>query len=164
MTLLKREANLGDMLIVSAYLPAEERAQLEAFTGAPYEIDSNAVRAWRFPGPKWTAVDSSDPRRALVVGGFIPQRRGVYQTWFMATPEACQPGVGKELTEVVSATIKEQLSSAHRIETLCLASREQTRRWYERIGLHFETLLHGFGANGEDAAVHVALRKPEVVH
>lgn len=164
MTLLKRDCNLGDMLIVSAYLPEDERAQISAFTGAPYEIDANAVRAWRLPGPKWAVATDAEPNRALVVGGFIPQRPGVYQTWFLATPEAWQPGIGKELTEIVAAAIKTQLSSAHRIETLCLASRERTRRWYERIGLHFETLLHGFGANGEDAALHVALRQPEVVH
>ena len=164
MSLILRDLNLGDCLIVSAYLPAEERKQIEVFTGAAYHIDANALAAYRFRGPKWTAVDEAHSANALAVGGFIQKRPGVVETWFMAREEVWTSH-GKEISRLLKGLIAQQLQDGiHRVETIVLASREKTRRWYELIGLHFESHLHGFGVGGEDAAIYVALRKPGVTH
>lgn len=157
-----RACNLGDCLYVAALLPEEERKQIAAFTGA-FDIDATAVSAWRFAGPKWTLVDEEKPFEALVAGGYAPLRPGVYQSWYMATPHAWRHGA--EVTRFTRERIAWMLNNgAHRLETVCLASREQTRRWYERLGLICETTLKAYGVNGEDAVLYVALAAPKVVH
>lgn len=157
-----RACNLGDCLYVAALLPEEERKQIEAFTGG-FDIDATAMSAWRFAGPKWTLVNDEKPFEALVVGGYAPCRSGVYSSWFMGTAAAWR--YGAEVTEHTHERIQWMLKNgAHRLETVCLASREQTRRWYEKIGLTYETTLKSYGVNGEDAVCYIALAAPKVVH
>ena len=158
MKLITRTLNLGDVFTIAVKLPDEERQQLTAFTGRRYDIDQVVMDAMRFGGPKWAVVDEATPWNALVVGGFIPRRPGVFESWFLALPDVWVKGSG--ITEITAEIIRGQLESgAHRLETICLASRAQTRRWYERVGLKFEATLQNYGAHGEDAAVYVAFRQ-----
>lgn len=145
---------LLDIVGVCTHLIPEDRVQYEAFTGRPYEIDAAAVGHWHFAGPKFTAFVDDRP---IVVGGYVPVRPGVYNSWFLSTPEAWRtPGVTTITRQIIAGMLQ---NGAHRLETVCLASRADTRRWYEKIGLRFETTLEKYGARGEDAACHIATRE-----
>jgi hypothetical protein len=158
-----RAPNLLDILAVCLSLPEDERIDYKAFTGRDYDPDEVAAEAWLYNGPKWAISDENDDRKALVVCGYIPQRPGVYQSWYYAMPEAWKPH-GKEVTDLTRAIIGGMLErDAHRLETLCLNHRAKALRWYGLLGLQYESTLCKFGANGEDAAMYVALRRADVL-
>lgn len=156
MSLATRLPTLLDTMIVCNGLPEDEIMQIQAFTGCQYDAEAFACESWSSRGPKLAIVNEQN--EALVVGGFIPQRPGVYRSWFLARGAAWERGA--EVTQVTHALVQSCLDSgAHRLETLCLASRAKAQRWYTRVGLQKESTLHKFGAGGEDAVLYVATRE-----
>lgn len=149
-----RTLRLGDAIYVCGGLPPDDFAQLEAF-GFPLGLDALAVLCYGLPGQKWTFASARYP---LVIGGFVPQRPGVVSSWFLATLEAWHEH-GAAVTEMAAERLAwAHANGAHRIETVCLASREKARRWYERIGLKFESTLKGYCVDGSDAVMYVSLK------
>lgn len=165
MTLQLRPANLGDLITVTCGLEAIEKEQMQALSGNAFDLDRTVQCAMNFPGPKWAIVDAADTATAVAVGGLMPVRPGVMHSWFMARPEAWVKG--NNITELVASVVADALKSGvHRVETLCLASRERALRWYEKVGLTHEATLKNYGVKGEDCVLYVALRPPTtgVVH
>lgn len=163
MTLALRPTLLYDLLFILQGASNEEKMQYKAFMGIDFDYERAAHESFGFIGPKWTSCTPDGV--PVAVGGFILQRRGVYRTWFAYAPGAFEAH-GREITRICAKVVAEMLESggAHRLETLVLDSRRLARRWYGTIGLKFESLLPSYGANGETAALHVALRSPERVH
>lgn len=136
-------------------LPKDELEQIRLF-GVPAGTDL-ALMSQALPGPKWAFYAGELP---LVVGGYIPNRTGVYASWFLATVAAWD-FYGKDVTEMTRARIEFMLSNgAHRIETVCLAKRKLAQRWYRHLGLHLESIMTGFCIDGSDAAMYVTTRAP----
>jgi hypothetical protein len=152
-----REPTLLDILIVRTNIPDDEIDQMHAFTGRHETPEDTAARLWRMPGMKW-AIAAGD-ERAVAVGGLIEIRPGVAETWFLATQQAWVP---KSNLSALVRTVKDDaltLWGWHRIETYCLASREQAHTWYTFcIGLRCEATLEGFCADGRDAKLYTAVR------
>lgn len=156
-----REPTLLDVLGVCLQLPAEDRAEHRAMTGQEYDPDAAAVNLWAGSGPRWCIADERG--LPLVVCGYAHMQPGVFRSWYYATSEAWEKH-GVEVTRVTSELIQGMLREhAHRLETVCLASRSKARRWYDRIGLRYESTLQGFGVGGEAAVMYVALRQVESV-
>lgn len=156
MILHLRDLTLLDLIVVSNALPADEIDQEFAFTGKHYTAEERAARCWSYGGPRWTIADADE--RAVAVGGMLPIRHAVFETWFFATPAAWE--YGREITNLVRSVKETQLRlAAHRIETYCLASREPAQAWYTMLGLKKEATLTQFCIDGRDAALYVALRE-----
>ncbi len=154
---ITRECNLGDIMYASCDLREDDWDQIVKL-GSPRDIDMLVSRCYGLPGPKWAMTAESAPNEALVVCGFVPLRDGVYSTWFMATSKAWS-----EYAEAVTTLAAERLrwaldSGAHRLETLCLSSRERAHRWYTKIGLRHESTLKGYCVDGSDAVMYVRLK------
>lgn len=154
---------LLDYLHIAARLPDDERAQLEAFTGEPYDIDLAAVGNFSAPGPKWVVKYGEDEAQfaagqavPLIVGGFAFQRPKVWRDYLLTTPGAFEAH-GSTLTRICRRSIDMMLNSghAHRIEcivpALRLASRPELEKWYKLMGYNKEGLHYGYCANGADA-------------
>jgi hypothetical protein len=140
-------------LDVCSNLIEDECRQIEAFTGIEYNIDVFLAHYLNMRGPKWSILHND---RAVVVGGLIPHRTGVSESWFLSTPAAWQPGIG--VTGLTARVVADALKNgARRIETVCLADRALTRQWYEKVGLRLESTLEQYGARGETAVRYVAL-------
>ncbi len=146
---------------IAAQLPDDERANYRAFTGQEFALEDFLVSLSEVAsdGIHHIIWAGEEPVAAL---GFLPQRPGVFRTWFVA-PEAVWAPHGAQLTEVCQKLISDLLDGklAHRVETVTLAEREKARAWYERIGLTYESTLRGYGAGSEDAVMYVAVRDPE---
>ena len=142
-------------------MPAEERVLFKAMTGDDFNAESVLVALADLPGTHHLFWNGETP---VAVGGFIPQRKGVYRTWFIA-PDESWATVGKELTNSCRGLVKGMIDDglAHRIETVTLADRTKARAWYERIGLTFESTQRGYGSGGEDAVMYVALSGVETI-
>lgn len=139
---------LLDYIKVCIKMPDDERAQLEAFTGEAYDIDRAAVGNWSVPGPKFVIKVNDDP---IAVGGFVPQRPGVYRDFMLTTPEAWTEhwyAVTRICRRVMDAML---ITHAHRLECVSLASREKAFKWYKVLGYHQEGVRYGYCANGADA-------------
>jgi hypothetical protein len=164
MNYLVRDMSLADIWMVCHELPKAEQDVIAAILSAEYNPDSVASYLYQQPGPRWTLdVETPDEGlRVLAVGGCIPQRIGVYRTFFLATREAWREHLGK-LTEVAQDYLQRILASnlAHRIETLTLAGRPMTRAWYEQVGLTHEATHRGYCSDGRDVDLFVATRPVE---
>jgi hypothetical protein len=152
-----QQFNLHDAFLVCQLLPAAERDVYARLHGEVFDAERAAAWAYNVDGLKWVF---DIPAAPVAIGGFIPVTPGTFRTWFYATERAWRE-CGKELTEAVAGLIREALKLAHRVETVTLADQEKARTWYPRIGLEFESTLRGYGANGEAAAMYVALRDAE---
>lgn len=155
------DLTLDAAIAVAKNLPDEDRAVYKAMTGIEFEPESVARHCFETNGPKWCIVDHiGDP---LVACGYIRQRPGVYQSWYMAVPRAWSEH-GAAVTEITSELIRAMLADgAHRLETVTLASRRRARRWYDRIGLRLESPMQGYGVGGETFVMYVALRPVEAI-
>lgn len=150
-----RECTLMDCLMVCCDLRDDEWGQVVAFGGAR-DIDALAVNCHMQPGAKWT-FEAGDGK-ALVVGGFIQHRAGVFSSWFLSSAAAWREH-STEITTMTAERVQYALANgAHRIETVCLASRTRAHRWYEKVGLTKESTLKGYCVDGSDAVLYVALK------
>ncbi len=153
-----RDLTLGDVLWTACHLRDDEWDQIEKFGGAR-DIDALVMRAMSYPGEKWAFVDEvTNVDNALVVGGFIPVRAGVFSSWFLVTMQGWSL-YGRDVTAMAAERVRYKLASgAHRIETLCLASRTAAQKWYPATGLQFESTLKSFCVDGSDAVMYVAVK------
>jgi hypothetical protein len=149
---------LLDFLIVCDKMPPDERAQLEAFVGEPYDVDRAAIGNFQTLGPKW--VWKTDDGVPLAVGGYVLQRKGVWRDFLLSTPEIWQRPYWFPFTRSVVRIMNSMLLSgeAHRLECISLASRTKAFSWYDTIGYNKEGVLHGYAANGSDAVLYARCR------
>ncbi len=147
------------VMAVLKQMPESEKVIFKAMTGDDFDAENVLIALADLPGTHHLFWNGETP---VAVGGFIPQRKGVYRTWFIAPDESWKT-CGKDLTDkcrdLVQGMIEDGL--AHRIETVTLADRAEARAWYERIGLTFEAPHAKYGSGGEDAVMYVALRGTE---
>ncbi len=144
------------VLKVLEHMPEDEKTLFKAMTGDDFDTENVLVGLADLPGTHHIIWAGETP---VAIGGFIPQRKGVVRTWFIA-PDAAWAEHGRELTDLCRKLLKGMLEDglAHRIETVTLADRAKARAWYERIGLVFESTQRAYGSGGEDAVMYVALR------
>lgn len=155
--LFLRSPNMLDLAWVLESVCQDHIQDAEEFTGEPFRKDDVAARMWSLPGPKWALHDATPGNgQPQGVAGLQRLRPGVYRSWFYATPSLWKHS---DVTDITKGVIDAMLAGdAHRIETLALEDRHQSRRWYERLGLHLEATLQGFGATGRNAVLYVATR------
>jgi hypothetical protein len=146
---------LVDFLKVCANMPQDEREQLEAFTGEPYSIDGAAVGNFQVAGPKWVIKADNEP---IVIGGFVPQRPGVWRDFMLTTPGAWEKH-WFPITRIARRAMNAMFLSkqAHRLECIApaprLAARSAIEDWYRVLGYTREATLYGYCANGADAVL-----------
>ena len=147
---------LLDFIKICVKLPQDEREQLEAFTGEPFDIDGAAVGNFTAPGPKWVIKDGDEP---LVIGGFVPQRPGVWRDFMLTTPDAWAKH-WFPITRIARRAMDAMFASrqAHRLECISHHSREKAFKWYRVLGYNREATLYGYCANGADAVIFSRVR------
>jgi hypothetical protein len=149
---------LLDFLRVCVNLPQDERDQLKALTGYEYDVDGAAIGNYSVPGPKWVAKVNDE---AVCIGGFVPQRPGVWRDFMLSTPTVWEHGF--QITRICRKAINHMLANgAHRLEcvvpALRLAYRPEIEKWYTAIGYKREASLWRFCADGSDAVMFSRVR------
>lgn len=157
----RKELSLIDTLLVCRDLREDEWDQIVKVGG---QKSDDAVAGWarNVGGPKWAYTD--DAGKTLLVGGFIPHRAGVFASWFLATDYAWKNHARELTVEAIERKAFMFAGGAHRIETVCLASRVQAHAWYEKVGSHYESTLKGYCVDGSDAMLFVETREPMRKH
>jgi hypothetical protein len=153
---------LLDYVKVCILMPQDEREQLEAFVGQPYNIDAVAVGNYMVAGPKWVFKDAEGT--PLLVGGFKQQRPGVWRDYMLTTPQAWEEkywfGVTRTCRRIMDYMLKSY--GAHRLECLVpssrLAQRPSLRNWYHVMGYHEEGVRTAYCANGGDATAFARVK------
>jgi len=147
---------LLDFIKVCINMPQDEREQLEAFTGEKYDIDGAAIGNYSVLGPKWVIKADDVP---ICIGGFVPQRPGVYRDFMLTTPQAWEKEYWFTVTRTARRAMDSMLISktAHRLECVCPSSRLKKRpeveKWYGLLNYHREGTLWGYCATGADAVM-----------
>lgn len=160
---------LADFIQIAARLPDDERAQVEAFSGAPFDIDGVAIGNFTVPGPKWVAkiAETEEAFKAglaqpIAIGGFVPMRPGVWRDFLLSTPEAWEHWF--PLTRTCRRAMDGILASGvcHRLECVVPAVRVKSRpelvKWYKVLGYNEEGLRYGYCANGADAIAYARVK------
>ena len=148
--------SLLDFIKVAACMPQDECDQLEKFTGQKFDVDGVAIGNFTVPGPKWVIKDGD---LVLAVGGFVPERPGVWRDFMLTTPEAWQPKYAWRVTLVCRRVMNAMFTSeqAHRLECIVPLSRIESRpelvAWYKVLKYKREATLQGYCADGYPAVV-----------
>ncbi|MBP8233985.1 MAG: hypothetical protein KAY22_16935 [Rhizorhabdus sp.] len=160
MTLQLSELTSADIWKLAHRLSLREKLAFERLAGAAYDPAALAVRLIQNPGISFAGRD--DMGEVQAAGGFQSLRPGVWRTWFMATEDAWRHH-GAAVTEITAGVIARMLAEdlAHRIETVTLADAKVARRWYERIGLSYESTLRGYVNVDTDAVMYAAVKTQE---
>lgn len=142
---------LLDFIKVCINMPQDEREQLEAFTGQPYTVDGAAVGNFTTEGPKWVIKANDEP---VCIGGFVPQRPGVWRDFMLTTPEAWEKH-WFPITRIARRAMDAMFSSrqAHRLECISHHSRAKAFKWYNALKYNREATLYGYCADGSDAVL-----------
>ncbi len=146
---------LLDFIKVCIALPQDERDQLEAVSGEPYSVDGAAVGNFTVLGPKWVIKADDEP---LCIGGFVPQRPGVWRDFMLTTPAAWEKH-WFAVTRIARRAMDAMLESkqAHRLECITpaarLAYRPEIEKWYNVLNYKKEATLWRYYANGADAVI-----------
>lgn len=151
------DMTLIDVLDVCRDLPADELEQIKAFTGAPLDPESLAVNLAATQGPRW-AIRAPDGE-PLAVAGLQHLAGSTWRTFMLVKSKAWAKRPG-EITRQTRELIRRVLEAASnvRLEVVCLARRRQAQNWYEKIGLSYESTLHGYGTSGESAVLFVKVK------
>lgn len=152
------DCSLVDILVVCRALPQEEIDQIEAFTGEPFDQQHTAASLELSSGPRW-CIRTKETGEPLAVAGMLKISGNIWRTWFLANQRAWDE-FGREVTVHVAKVRKLLLEEQEhmRIETVCLASREKAQEWYKAVGMVHESILHGYGVNGESAVMYVSTK------
>jgi hypothetical protein len=150
--------HLGDLMLVLCNQSTEEMEHCKRLTGFPFHVDRVLLEIMSRPGEKWTLVDDDAPDKALVVGGLIPQRHGVFVTWCYVHRDAWETHPGQVTAQCRGVIERALKSGAHRVETVSLEGRPHVDRWYKKIGLNRETVLGQFGADRSNGVVYAAFK------
>lgn len=132
---------------------ADEIVQYEALTGREYNHEEAAVAFWS-SGPFRVAVAGPD-NVPIAAGGYEQIMPGVMQSWMVGTQE----GWDKHYRRIHQGTrwLLDTLADSgkfRRFQTSGLTSRAHACAWYERLGMQFEGIQRGVGANGEDVSMY----------
>jgi len=151
-----QKPNLAQLLYLAERMPPEEVLEHACLGFGDFDAEDVALRCYGQKGPSHVFVDGGRPYFAA---GFSIVNPGVAVSWSMST-EACLKHV-LEMTRVSRAVIRTLLkdSGIHRVQIMCMASRQHARRWYESLGAAHEATLKGYGRNGEDFAVYAIHRE-----
>lgn len=144
-------------LNVCTDLRADEWEQIVKM-GGQHSGEAVAIWAHSISGPKWAYTDEAG--RALMVGGFIPQRPNVYASWFLATDYAWQNHARELTMEAIERKEFMFAAGAHRVETVCLSSRSAAHAWYKKVGSSYESTMKSYCVDGSDAMLFVDTREP----
>lgn len=159
---------LLDFIKVCARMPEDERKQIEAFSGEHYDIDGAAIGNFMVPGPKWVAVTNPGPDYVpIAVGGFAPQRNGVWRDFMLNTPDSFLAADRKTIfsmtrhcRRIMDAMFES--GQAHRLECVVPAPRLESRpeldRWYTILGYSREGRRYGYCADGSDAISYARVK------
>lgn len=154
---LYRTPKLLDYLHICHHMEIDQREQIEAFTGQPYDVETAAMGFASLAGPAWLMCEDEKP---IGAAGFTMIRRGVWQDWMATTPRCWEPDVWRTTTKHVKRVMDAMLKTeAHRLQCVSLASRIHAHKWYRVIGLELEGPLRAYGAGGEDALMFARVRK-----
>lgn len=153
---------MGHALYLTHRMRPDEIEQYVALSGAEeFDPDVAALGWCNTPGAKFTLVDSQGV--PIIAGGYIPHPiEGVFDSWMVGTMD----GWEKHWREITKASrwLADSLleAGARRLQTMCLASREQTMEWYIRsLRMEPDGLVKKLGRGGEDAMRFVRMEEED---
>ena len=148
---------LDDVAYLARRMRSDEVQQFLALSGlTEYDADIAARAIASIPGPTYAVLEGDRP---VLLGGFDPLRRGVYEAWLVGTDEAWAKH-GHAFTRICRRAIAQILhSDGHRVQVCALSSRTAAHDWYQRgLGMKFEGVQKRFVANGDDIHLFAKVR------
>lgn len=152
-------ATMSDIEFVTLNMRRDEIDQWCANTGrADYDPWLCARTLAHQDGPQYALLDPDG--RVFAVGGLVPQRPGVYQTWAAAL-EGSWDRYWQDITAHCRAIIDDALANgAQRVETVALASRVNAARWYRKgLRQRYEGTMRRYFADGSAAVIYARTRE-----
>lgn len=153
------QPNLMDLMILCNKPRRDDVEQYIELTGEEWDVDKVATDLYTRTGFKFVLLDNN---AAPIVGmGMDPVIPGVWQTWMVGSYEAWAKhwkAITKDCRKIINTLIQEE--GVRRIQTMALASRVDTCKWYEKaLRMELESVAKGFGITGQDVACYVRLRE-----
>lgn len=154
---LPPEPTLLDLLHICLRLRDDERRQYEVLRECDYHPDEAAALFAVKSGPKFVLRDAQGV--PYCAGGYEFVGPGVMQSWMIGTDAAWETHsltITRAARRVIDTLFEH--TACYRVQTNCLASREQAMAWYGALGLKLEQVLDGFASNGEALACFARMK------
>lgn len=154
---------LGTPSVVDlAYLAARMR-QCEidhflALSGLDRYDPDTAARAFAMqPGPAFSLYGPDG--RPVMAGGFVPERRGVYEAWLLGTDVAWSEH-WRKITRVCRRQMEALFQSgAHRVHVVTSPKNTKVVEWYVRgLRMRYEGRFRAYCADGSDMVMYARTR------
>lgn len=149
-----------DYVYLAQHMRPDEIAQHCALRGIPvteFDVDAAARSLANQGAPEFVLVDARG--YPIVAGGFDYLRPGVFECWAVGTLEGWRDHwrpITTHCRRLIDGLLRE---SAHRVQTVALASRTGAHEWYERgLRMRREGVLAGFFSDGQDGVMFAKTR------
>lgn len=147
-----------DLAYLAARMRESEREHFLALSGLDHYNPDVAARAFAMqPGPTFVLYGYDE--RPVMAGGFVPERRGVYEAWLLGTDVAWSDH-WRKITRVCRRQMEALFQAgAHRIHVITSPNNTKVVEWYVRgLDMRFEGLLRGYCADGSDMVMYARVR------
>lgn len=123
------------------------RAEREAQRWDPLVPEDEAIRMHQADGPKYVCLGADE--KPVMVGGVHLAQPWLGVTWMLGTPgwEAKKLEVARASRKVIRSCIDD--GGLLRVQMLTMSGSAEAKKWFELLGLEFESCLPCWGKEGE---------------
>ena len=154
-------ASIGSLYDIAVNMRERDYDECSAlsFTDNRHDLAEEIARYWS--RSETTIVCGTKEHGGIAAFTYIPQRKGVWNLGLFATDQFYK--IHLSLTKLIIKSIIPTLDNAgaHRVEAQSIAGYETVHNWLKFLGLEEESVLRGYGCNGEDFINFSYVRQPQ---
>ena len=136
-----------------------EECSALSFAESRHELAEEIARAWS--KSETTIICGTKELGGIAAFTYMPLRHGVWNMGLIATDQFNK--IHLSLTRLIIKSIIPILDNAgaHRVEAQSIAGYSSVHNWLKFLGLEEESVIKGYGKNGEDFVNFAYVRPPQ---
>lgn len=154
-------ASIGALYDIALHMRERDFEECSAlsFAETRHELAEEIARSWS--RSETTLICGTEELGGIAAFTYMPLRRGVWNMGLIATDKFDK--IHLSLTRLIIKSIIPVLDNAgaHRVEAQSIAGYSSVHNWLKFLGLEEESVIKGYGKNGEDFVNFAYVRPPQ---
>ena len=154
-------ANIGAIYDIAVNMRERDYQECVALSFADnrHELADELARSWA--NIETSIICGTKEDGGIAAFTYVPMRKGVWNMGLFATDKFNK--IHLSLTKLIIKSIIPTLDNAgaHRVEAQSIAGYSTVHNWLKFLGLEEESILKGYGRNGEDFVNFAYVRQPQ---
>lgn len=156
-----QKATIGSIYDIALNMRERDYEECSAlsFCENRHELAEEIARSWSTS--ETTIICGTKEIGGIAVFTYMPLRKGVWNMGLVATDKFNK--IHLSLTKLIIKSIIPTLdkAGAHRVEAQSIAGYSSVHNWLKFLGLEQESVIKGYGKNGEDFVNFAYVRPPK---